>query len=124
MSALVAHAEEELAKLRDGEEDELQDWMDKNVLGVVKAFSEGGHSGSTAQYALGVIERLLRFEPLTPLTGADDEWCDVSEASGCPMWQNRRCSHVFKDETRAYDIDADDPKAAITFPYTPPSSWL
>ncbi|MFL6728089.1 MAG: hypothetical protein ACJ8FS_16480 [Sphingomicrobium sp.] len=121
MNALVAFAKEELALLRGNEPDEMQDLIDANVIKIVTAFSEGGHSGTTADYTLGIIERLLRFDPLTPITGEDAEWMNVSEASGQPMWQNRRCSHVFKDETKAWDIDAADPSAPIAFPYRPPN---
>ncbi len=124
MSAMVAFAKEELALLRGDEQCEMQDAIDENVVKIVEAFASGGHSGSTAAYTLGLVERLLRFDPITPLTGDDAEWMDVSEMSGQPMWQNRRCSHVFKDETRAWDIDATDPKAAIKFPYDPAQgSW-
>lgn len=125
MSAMVAFAKEELTLLRGNEPCEMQDAIDENVIKIVSAFSEGGHSGSTAAYTIGIVEKLLRFDPLTPLTGADDEWTDVSEMSGTPMWQNRRCSHVFKDETHAWDIDAAEPKVPITFPYDPAQgSWL
>jgi hypothetical protein len=119
MSALVSFAKEELAMLRGPEPCEMQDLIDANVIKIVSAFADGGHSGSTAAYTIDIVEKLLRFDPLTPLTGAADEWMDVSEMSGTPMWQNRRCSHVFKDEAKAWDIDADDPRAAITFPYDP-----
>jgi hypothetical protein len=119
MSALVSFAKEELAKLRGDEPCEMQDLIDQNVINIISAFAEGGHSGSTADYTIGIVERLMRFDPLTPLTGEDGEWMDVSYESGTPMWQNRRCSHVFKNETKAWDIDAEDPKAAITFPYDP-----
>jgi hypothetical protein len=92
-------------------------------------FSKQGHSGSTAPYAVGVLEKLLMFEPLKPLTGEDDEWNEV----GTGVFQNRRCSHVFKSESDgAYDIegiiwrDADgctftsyESRVPVTFPYTP-----
>jgi len=45
------------------------------------------------------------FEPLVPLTGEDWEWTETSEG----VFQNKRCSHVFKQADRfdgqAYDID-------------------
>lgn len=36
-----------------------------------------------------------------PLTGEDWEWRD----SGCGRYQNIRCSHIFKDNDVAYDIN-------------------
>jgi hypothetical protein len=74
---------------------------------MVKEFSEEGHSGFSASYALQCLEKLLRFKPLSPLTGEDDEWGDVSNVSGEPMFQNKRCSSIFKHgkDGEAYDID-------------------
>ena len=61
---------------------------------------------------------MLQFKPLTPLTGEDDEWCDQSEMSGGePLWQNKRYSAVFKDGTRAYDVN--NHKVDIEFPFLP-----
>lgn len=73
------------------------------------------------------LRRLCAGKPLSPLTGADDEWNDVGGNAGEPggtIFQNRRCSRVFKDPRfhdgkLAYDIDAPEPRAAITFPYWP-----
>lgn len=130
MSQLVAHAERELARLqaRAGEGDEYQRAINKNVLDVVKIFAEGGHSGSSAPYAIGLIRQLLLFRPISPLTGEPDEWMHVAD----DLWQNRRCPHVFKDEIGPYDsqgIVFRDPdgttwlgagsRVRITFPYMP-----
>ena len=132
--SLLAHAENELKAIGMlGSGDEMNEAMSSNVLDLLKVFSEQGHSGFSASYAAGLFEKLVRFQPLAPLTGADDEWHDVSEASGKPMWQNIRASHVFKGgDGRAYDIDAvsyREPSGSqftrggardyITFPYTP-----
>jgi hypothetical protein len=96
MSNLVEYAknEMELAGMGANSED-VNKWMYDNVIKVIEAFSSGGHSGASADYAISIIEKLLRYEPLTPLTYAPDEWIDVSEASGTPMWQNKRKFNVF-----------------------------
>jgi hypothetical protein len=70
------------------------------------------------------------FEPLTPLTGGDEEWVEVTP--GC--LQNKRCSHVFKENGQAYDIQgkvfreasgstytSGDSRVPVTFPYMPKS---
>jgi hypothetical protein len=44
---------------------------------------------------------LARFEIISPLTGKEDEWTDVSDG----LWQNRRDSRVFKDKDGAWFID-------------------
>lgn len=54
---------------------------------------------------LQLVNSLGRFEPLSPLTGEDDEWIDQSGPTGSPLYQNRRCPTVFKDERgNAYHI--------------------
>lgn len=128
-SNLVAHARRELALLRSGKPDEMQDEMDRCVLQIIRVFADQGHSGFSASYLTSVVEKLMRFEPIAPLTGADDEWMET----GVGVYQNIRCSHVFKDaDGTAYDIDGiiwREPSGAcftnfesrvpVTFPYAP-----
>lgn len=88
--------------------DEMQEAICKNVLKMLEIFADEGHSGSSAPYAINLFEKIASFKPLTPLTGEDWEWHDVSEYSGRdngPVFQNKRCGHVFKDNNGAYDID-------------------
>jgi hypothetical protein len=133
-SNLVNYAKQELALLRGpaGEPDEMQDAIEANVLQMVEIFSREGHSGSSAAYTIGILEKVLRFEPLTPLTGADDEWVILDYGPEMAA-QNKRCSHVFRrSDGTAYDSQAivfEDPDGTrwntkdssrdITFPYTP-----
>nr|DAP09786.1 MAG TPA: hypothetical protein [Caudoviricetes sp.] len=140
MSDSVEYAKSELARItKDG--DRLQDVINKNILDIVELFSSQGHSEFTAGYSMSILERLLRFKPITPLTGEDDEWADVSHEMGQKHFQNKRCSSVFKtvDEKgnmiEAYDIDAiaysDNGGLTwytsscflknVTFPYEPPT---
>lgn len=70
-----------------------------------------------------VFKRLVRCLPLTPLTGEPDEWHECGDG----VFQNVRCPSVFKDPRfhdgkRAYDIDASERRAAISFPYSPATS--
>lgn len=86
--------------------DEMQGLICTHVLKLMDIFAEEGHSGSTAPYAINMFKKLAMFKPLTPLTGADDEWTDVSAYSDDPRYQNKRLSSVFKDEDgQAYDIE-------------------
>ena len=88
-------------------EEEYQMMLCEHVLKLLEVFADEGHSGSTAPYALNLFSKLARFDPITPLTGEDDEWMDVSQhcGGGQKLFQNKRRSSVFKDETGAYDID-------------------
>lgn len=88
--------------------DEMQEAICNHVLKLIEIFAEEGHSGSSAPYAIDMFKKLAMFEPLVPLTGEDWEWHDVSEyggRDGGPVFQNKRCGHVFKDNSGAYDID-------------------
>lgn len=128
--SLVEYAKSELARIGKDEEG-MQDAINKNILDIVEMFSEQGHSGFSAGYALSVLERLLRYKPLTPLTGEPDEWNDT----GHGFKQSKRCSSVFLDEDKAHDNDAiivsDNGgitwftsgrfRKEVTFPYMPPT---
>lgn len=146
---LLSHAERELDLIGMTEDDEMNGEMRKHILHMIQEFSNEGHSGFSAQYAINILTKLMKYEPLSPLTGEDDEWNDVSDHNGRMTYQNRRASHVFKDETGAYDIngkvfwewherplDEDeegypdtyrfksyytsrDSRVYVTFPYTP-----
>jgi hypothetical protein len=108
MSNLVKHAEKELDLLGLTDSDEYNASMRKHVLHMVKEFADEGHSGFSAIYAISVLTKLLKYEPLTPLTGEDSEWTDVaSHADETTIhWQNNRHGSVFKDaDGSCYDID-------------------
>jgi hypothetical protein len=85
--------------------DDMQELICKQILELLHLFASHGHSGSTAPYAINLFNKLAKFEPLVPLTGEDWEWNEVSERMGSKCWQNKRASHVFKDENGAYDIE-------------------
>ena len=120
--------------------DEMQEAICKHVLKLLDVFADEGHSGSSAPYAVDLFKKLAMFEPVVPLTGEDWEWTEVSDG----MFQNKRCSHIFKQADRfdgqAYDIDgiifydwytdeegnkhkshftSADSRVPVTFPYTP-----
>ena len=124
--------------------DEMQEVICRHVLALLDVFSAEGHSGSSASYTVGLFKKLAMFEPVVPLTGEDWEWHEASEG----VFQNIRCSHVFKQKDRfdgqAYDIDGKifwewytnengessksyftgrDSCIPITFPYTPVKTY-
>lgn len=127
--------------------DEMQEAICTHVLKLLEVFHDEGHSGSSAPYALNVFDTLARFEPIAPLTGEDWEWHNVSEYGGRddgPVYQNKRCSHVFKDNTGAYDINGivwydwctdeegekykshftnHKSRVPVTFPYVPKTEY-
>lgn len=139
-SNLERHAERELSRLMgDGaDSDDMQRIMNKHLLRMVRVFANEGHSGFSAGYAVSMLEKLLRFDPIGPLTGDDDEWMDISDSYGSRCWQNTRCGRVFKGEDgRAYDIDGrvfreasgvcftgQGSRVYVTFPYAPTTEYV
>ena len=49
--------------------DEMQEAICNHVLALLDLFSNEGHSGTTAPYAINMFKTLASFEPLVPLTG-------------------------------------------------------
>lgn len=125
--------------------DEMQEMICNHVLKLLDVFADEGHSGSSAPYAINLFSKLAKWEPIAPLTGEDWEWTDVGEQNGGPLWQNKRCGHVFKDEDGAYDIDGivfydwhtdketgekfkshftnRESRVPVTFPYVPKTEY-
>ena len=146
--SLITFAEKELDMIgmtADGEEMNVA--MRKHILHMIQEFADEGHSGFSANYAIGCLTKLLKFEPLSPLTGEDDEWTEIAEdqAIGGKLWQNKRCGRVFKDSEKAYDVDgkvfwewhtredgvkvknyftSGDSRVNITFPYVPVTEYV
>lgn len=127
-SNFISHAERELQYLSK-DPDEMQQQINTDIMALLSLFSLQGHSGSSAAYTTSVLTKLLRWEPITPLTGEDSEWVEV----GTGVFQNSRCSRVFKDaDGGAYDIDGkvfqdkngswftnSESRVPVTFPYVP-----
>lgn len=131
----VKHAKRELrASLQTTGPDR---WIADNLLQLLAVFSAQGHSGFSSPWCLSMFAKLAAFEPLGPLTGEPVEWLEVSDG----VWQNMRCSHVFKQADRfdgqAYDIQGkvfreptggtytnSDSFVPITFPYTPTTEYV
>ena len=105
MSNMLKWAEAEL-KLAGYDINDPEDgpnrWLAEGTLELLKVFSEQDHSGMSAPYAVALFEKLASWKPIAPLTGKSDEWMEVS----ADVWQNKRCSTVFKDEDgRPYWMD-------------------
>lgn len=125
----LRHAETELLP----SDDPMDRLMRQSLLELVFVFGTQGHSGFSAAVATGLLGQLLRFQPIRPLTGDSDEWNEVADG----MYQNRRCSHVFKDAGGSYDAQGRvfrEPngvcftnlasRVPVTFPYTPTTEYV
>jgi len=136
MSELINFAKRELDIIGLGSdpEDQMDLSMRDHLLKMVEIFSDEGHSGFSASYAVALLSKILKFEPLTPLTGEDSEWNLVSEEE--ELYQNNRCFRVFKKAGQAYDIDgkvfidgrgpytSSQSSVNITFPYVPKTEYV
>lgn len=136
---LIQYAEKELS-LIGSKDDEMQQLMNSQILEILKVFADQGHSGFSANYLINKLDRLIRCKPLTQLTGEDDEWVlAYTTRDGISVYQNVRCSSVFKEVQNGKDIKCYDIDSAlcsdnggitwfqskrfykpITFPYAPP----
>ena len=105
-SSFVKYVQMELSIHFSGAKDDITAWMMRDLINFARVFSLGEHSGFSASYMRGCINKLIAYEPLGPLTGEDSEWCKLDYDSDL-KYQNKRCSHVFKNaEGRVYDIQA------------------
>ena len=122
--------------------DEMQEMICNHVLKLLDVFSDEGHSGSSAPYAINLFSKLAKFEPVAPLTGEDWEWSDT----GHGVLQNMRDSRVFKEieTSQAYFIEGkvfwewsgtkEEPykshytcresRVYVTFPYVPKTEYV
>lgn len=104
---LVRHAKDELERARMFDKDaDYYGAIATSVMELMEVFAIQGHSGMSAMLTVAVFTKLARGETLTPVTSDPDEWMDVSEMSGRPMWQNRRNSAFFSTDggTSWYDV--------------------
>lgn len=135
MSNLVEFAKRELASL-SGEDGPYGGMIAEAVLELVEKFSGQGHSGMSASMTINLFKRVAAFEPIGPLTGADDEWGEPTDFDG--LRQNLRCFHVFRrPDGTAFDSNGRvfrEPDGAcfvnseshvdISFPYTPKVEYV
>jgi len=113
MTNTYKFAKQELDILAATVPDSIVTPFTKEILALCEAFGNSGQSGGSAPYTASVIskvvKKLLLQEPICDITGHENEWVAVSEmGDGSIMYQNSRCSALFKDgiESRAYYLDA------------------
>ena len=109
---MIEHAKYELDLLLKNCEDEedlkMQKAINNDILEIIETFAKQGHSGFSAEYAIPIITKLLRYEPLLPLTLKDDEFVEVADG----LYQNKRDSRIFKQKDRfdgkPYNVDTGE----------------
>lgn len=95
MSNLVDHAKRELELT--GEDHSVVE----ATLKMLQIFSDMGHSGASAHFHRLMLNELLQFNNLTPLTDNPSEWNHVAEevwGEHGGIWQNARNSSAFSND--------------------------
>lgn len=137
MSNLLKHAERELKLIGYDGKDEYDKMAKEAILQLIETFAKQGHSGFSADYVANMFHKLANYETLSPLTGNDDEWNDVSDISGEMLFQNNRDSRVFKNDDGAFFTEAivwqddvyhfsnkDSNRYIKSFPFTPKTFYV
>lgn len=104
MSMTDTHIKElELAGLFKKDSD-YEGALGEAVKELLLVFQKQGHSGYSAQATASIFYRLVKGEPLSPLTSAEYEWNEIQPG----LFQSTRVSHVFinknKEDQRPYTI--------------------
>lgn len=133
--SLLEHVKKELdlVGIKENSKNKINSITRNNIIELIKVFSEQGHSGMSAPFTLNLFNKLAKYGILSPLTGKEDEWNKISDN----LYQNNRCSHVFKEDGISYDNNGiifrekdgecftnKDSRVNITFPYTPKSEYV
>jgi hypothetical protein len=83
-------------------EEIMNDYVDSvydSALALLVKFSEQDHSGMSAGITLRIFNKLAKWEPLTPLTGDENEWSNetTGDQAGWEEQQNIRDTRVFRE---------------------------
>ena len=140
MSNLLKHAERELKLIGYDGKDEYNNMAKAAIMELLTTFANQGHSGFSAYYIVTLFNKLAKCETLSPLTGNDDEWNDVSDMSGDrkTLFQNNRDGRVFKNDDGAFFTEAiiwtesgessytnkDSNRYIKSFPFTPKTFYV
>lgn len=76
--------------------------MYNRVIEAIAVFASHGNSDYSARIETNLVNKLCKFEAISPLTFKDEEWNEI----GINDYQNNRCNHIFKSDERIYDIHA------------------
>lgn len=94
-SGLVLHAMRELALMDNDKE------FNDSIIAALEGFVSYGHSGGSASVAIPLLNDLLQYKNITPLTNDPFEWMQIvgtgaNDSEGC--WQNVRNPEAFSND--------------------------
>ena len=91
----IEHAKRELA-LANVEHKEAEKLME-----IITIFKNMNHSGASADWFVDILDKLLRMQPLTPLTNDPEDWvyvAGIKEGLDRDVYQNARDSNAFSHD--------------------------
>lgn len=96
-----AKKEVELVKKSSATQDQDFNYVGEccdSALKAYKSLCDDGHSGSSFEITAGILKRLLKAEPLTPIYDESDVWNEVAgiEEDDAKIYQCKRMSSLFK----------------------------
>ena len=125
---ILKRMEQEFKALHWPTDEKSNKFVCKNVKKIIELISKQRHSDTSLSYIMGLVVKLVARLPLSPLTGEDWEWEQVSG----DLFQNIRCDRVFKNSLATWDVEGklyrsaegklerhDDSSIPVTFPYYP-----
>ena len=84
----------------------------KSALRAYRSLEKDDHSGMSIWVTKGILNKLIDYKPLTPLTGDDEEWnlCEffASKENNQKVYQNKRYSGLFKNVSANGTIKYND----------------
>lgn len=113
-TGLVAHAEREIALIKKQVENgkipepDYYPFIFDAVINIVKAVAREHPSGGGLGLLMYYVKTLIGYDVLSPITGEDWEWNDVTEydPEGGKLLQNNRNSAIFSNLGRSHYLDA------------------
>lgn len=106
-SNMVEWAKKELELLGMYNGDEMNEKLADSIIYMLREFGKVGHSGSSAWWTADILNRLLNWKNLSPLTPNKDEWMDITDmCDGNVMYQSKRNPACFTTDFKTfYDVD-------------------
>jgi len=98
---MANHAQAEFQILKKESQDSVVIEFSQEIIALCDKFHKSGQSGGSAPFVaeaiVSTLRKLMLFQPISPLTGGDEEWSDITEMCGEEVtFQNKRDSRVFK----------------------------
>lgn len=104
---VIDHAKRELEILGYGKDspDANRVKIGDSIINIIESVLNDGYLSriDLIEDLSDTVRKLIIQKPLSHLTGKDNEWILVSEKE-C-LYQNKRCTHIFKDRDGAYNIN-------------------